>query len=721
MELLLIVIPTFFIPFIWFSQGYQLFGHDIGYHFNTIQYCSSLLYAWNPSINFGVDWGIQAPKALLLLQIPDCVLSGFLSNSLLIQLITSWIWLVLPGIGMFFLLHGLFPEKKYRFFRIFSGLFAIFNFFVLQGWQIVEKTKFSVLASLPLLVLFLYNILLEKKINAKYIILIALLFFFLNGGGLIPLFGGLLVALTVFIVYWLIRSLKLGMTVWKKLGILLIVFVVTFFVNAYTIVPTIGNFISAFQNVVTYAGGEKNFIAWEHDISKNASLVNLFRLEGIPDWYGNPAHPYANQFILKRTYIALSFIPILIILFGALMFGVHYENDEKRKFFLLYLWLLLVIGFIVAGGTHPPFGFLYAFAMKHIPGFIVFRSSFYKFAQVVWFPMIILSGYYLNLLLSEHVSNKIVRKIFVGFCILVILGYHYPFFSKTVFQFTTVFSTRLRLPAYATDMQRVIDSEMPTYSRVLIYPPLDMGYIGTPLDTYTWGYYSLDALQRMQTNKTIVANDLYGAQPLIEIMQQALHDGNSDDFLRVATTSGITHVLWRGDVKRSEAMNRDIPLSEMEQRLASMSALKMEVQLGPWTLYQVDGPIKPTIYAIDEQGTTSSFITSFKKVNPTLYTVSTESTHSGMLQLVFNQQFNNGWQARANTTDGKSFILQDHSMINGFANMWKIDAVNIYSITLEYMPQRYFYYGLVISITSLIGIAIYFVKTRKKHIIRKGK
>jgi len=248
-----------------------------------------------------------------------------------------------------------------------------------------------------------------------------------------------------------------------------------------------------------------------------------------------------------------------------------------------------------------------------------------------------------------------------------------------------------------------------------------MGYIGTPLDTYTWGYYSLDALQRMQTNKTIVANDLYGAQPLIEIMQQALHDGNSDDFLRVATTSGITHVLWRGDVKRSEAMNRDIPLSEMEQRLASMSALKMEVQLGPWTLYQVDGPIKPTIYAIDEQGTTSSFITSFKKVNPTLYTVSTESTHSGMLQLVFNQQFNNGWQARANTTDGKSFILQDHSMINGFANMWKIDAVNIYSITLEYMPQRYFYYGLVISITSLIGIAIYFVKTRKKHIIRKGK
>lgn len=709
----LIVLFCFsFVPLIWFHSGYQLFGHDIGYHINFLSYIKTLLYSWNPQIIFGGDWGIQAPKALLVLNLPELILHVFVQNQRIVELISSCYWLVLPGITMWIFVKSLFPERRYWFLRMYASLFSMFNFFLLQGWLIFEKTKFSLFAAFPLMILLLYRMYVLKKDRVGNAILMGLLFFFLNGGGLIPLFGGILVALAMFIVFSIILTIQSKENVTKLIVSLIFTGIIVLGLSAYTIIPTAGETLKAFTSVVSGIGGSQNFLVWEHEISKNSSIVNLFRLEGIPDWYDNPGHPYANQFLLKRTLIFASFIPILSILLGMIVFGLRKELKKERRLLILFCWVLLIVGMLFAGGSHPPFGVLYEFAMMHVPGFVIFRSSFYKFAQLVWFPIIFLSGYYLYLFLSEFGRRQIVKT---GLSVIILLGivaYHYPYFSTTAFDFRTGFSTRLKVPEYTLQMAAEIQKRVSPYGRIILYPRSDMGYIGTPLDTYQWGYYSLDPMPRMITDRAIITNDLYQPLQLTENLQQALHDGDSKTFQSLATISGITHVLWRGDVKRSDAMNRDIPLSLMENRLSTMSALSKEVSVGPWTLYAVTGKVLPMVYMINAQKIQTVL---FTQQDQTLYSVDISQNNSAPFTLVFNQQFDSGWRATAYTKTGISMILNKHFVVNGFANAWAVDQQDIQRITLEYMPQRYFYYGLAVSGVTLIGILGYLIYNRKKH------
>lgn len=754
---LVIILSTIFIPLIWFFGGYQLFGHDIGYHLNVISHEISLLFSWNSHINFGVDWGIQAPKSMLLMTFPESFLSIFIQNQQIVQLLVTCFWFILPAITMWIFIREIFYEDKYRFFRIYTSLFSIFNFFLLQGWQIFEKTKFSVYAAFPLMILLLYRLFIQRKQIVRNSILMGLLFFYLNGGGLLPLFGGIFIAFGTFILFIIIFDFYAKENYGKSILVLFLVGLFVFGLNAYSIIPTIGEFLNTFSNIVTNIGGNQTFLEWEHDISKNASILNLLRLEGIPDWYSNPSHPYANQFIFKRSLVMMSFLPILFIIIGAFVFGIKHEAMKSRRRLLLYIWILFIIGVIFAGGSHPPFGNLYEFALLHIPGFVIFRSSFYKFAQLVWFPVIFLSGYYLSLLIEKYGGRKILKKMFAFFCIIGIGLYHYPFFSKTLFDFRSEFSTRLQIPQYVMKMADKMKTNVTSDGRILLYPPLDIGYIGTPLDTSTWGYYSLDAVPRMITNRTIIANDLYGPLNLVDVLQQSLHDGNSASLLSYASISGITHVLWRGDVKRSEAMDRDISLIDMENRLSTMSALSKEVVEGPWSLYKINASVRPMIYLANKveytnkSASQSAYILKnlqndtvllktdnqhmffeiqdtqtlpelvFKEKNPTKYSIEIANASDKPFILVFNQKFDLGWRATAHQSNSDTVILQKHYEANSYANAWIVDQASVTKIELEYMPQRYFYYGLAVTGITIIGIVIYMLKTRKRIIIKMRK
>ena len=754
---LVIIFSTIFIPLIWFFGGYQLLGHDIGYHLNVISHEISLLFSWNSHINFGVDWVIQAPKSMLLMTFPEGFLSIFIQNQQIVQLLITCFWFVLPGITMWFFVREIYYEDKYRFFRIYSSLFSILNFFLLQGWQIFEKTKFSVYAAFPLMILLLYRLFIQRKQIVKNSILMGLLFFIFNGGGLLPLFGAIFVAFGMFMLFMVIFDLHSRENYRKSILVLFLLGLFVFGLSAYSIIPTIGESLNAFNNIVSNIGGTQTFLEWEQDISKNASILNLLRLEGIPDWYGNPSHPYANQFIFKRSLVMMSFFPILIVIIGTFVFGIKHEVMKSRRYLLLYIWILFVIGVIFAGGSHPPFGNLYEFALLHIPGFVIFRSSFYKFAQLVWFPVIFLSGYYLSLLIEKYGRRKILKKMFAGFCIIGIGLYHYPFFSKTLFDFRSEFSTRLQIPQYVTKMADKMKTRVTSEDRILLYPPLDMGYIGSPLDASTWGYYSLDALPRMITNRTIVANDLYGPLNLVDVLQQSLHDGDSQTLLSYASISGITHVLWRGDVKRSEAMDRDISLVDMENRLSTMSALSKEVSEERWSLYKINASVRPMIYVSNKVEYTNTSASQsayllkslpndtvllktddeqmffeiqdarilpdivFTEKNPTKYSIEIANSSDKPYILVFNQKFDLGWRATAHQANGDTIILQKHYEANSFANAWVVDQSSVKEIELEYMHQRYFYYGLVVTGCTIIGIVIYMIKTRKSTIIKKRK
>lgn len=87
------------------------------------------------------------------------------------------------------------------------------------------------------------------------------------------------------------------------------------------------------------------------------------------------------------------------------------------------------------------------------------------------------------------------------------------------------------------------------------------------------------------------------------------------------------------------------------------------------------------------------------EVNPTFYRMSIQSTQPFIL--VFNEGYDQGWVADVNGEEYKPFN------VFGFANGYLIVETGDLEITIEYEPQKWFYYGSMMSAITFIACLIY--------------
>jgi len=104
----------------------------------------------------------------------------------------------------------------------------------------------------------------------------------------------------------------------------------------------------------------------------------------------------------------------------------------------------------------------------------------------------------------------------------------------------------------------------------------------------------------------------------------------------------------------------------------------------------------------------------YEKINPTKYTVHVNA--SSPFYLVFSESYHNDWVAYI---DGQPIPDEYHFTANGFANGWYINKTGTFTITLEFWPQKLFYAGSAISVTTLILCTLYVSKDKIKTIYRK--
>lgn len=90
-----------------------------------------------------------------------------------------------------------------------------------------------------------------------------------------------------------------------------------------------------------------------------------------------------------------------------------------------------------------------------------------------------------------------------------------------------------------------------------------------------------------------------------------------------------------------------------------------------------------------------------QRINSTKYKLNLPST-SEPYWLVFSQNYDNGWKLVVN---GKAVKPEEHISANGYANAWKVEQGG--KAVLEFWPQRLFYYGLIITIGTLVGLAVF--------------
>lgn len=571
-------------PLLWLSKNQLILGHDSGFRLDPINHLENLFYSWSSVSNFGVDWSFF--KGFLITQLPEAFFT-FITHSLWLgQELTFVFWFFIMGIGMYSAIRGFFPEEKYWFFRIFSSVFYIYNFFILQGWFIAERAKFSLYAALPLGFLIILNTFEKKYSLIKGTILFSLLFFFLNGGGNPPLYGGLLlVYVTLFMFLTITRYFSMGIQSLLfsiKMGIAFLMG--TILLNSYWILPQAYLALHSYANRLSNSGGVEGILGWEGVISKNASILNLLRLQGIPDWYDNPVHPYSNAFLTNPLLIIISCLPLLMIIIGF----IWYKNSKieiKYQRIIAATLLIFLVSVIFSGGTHAPFGQLYGFLITRIPGFAIFRSSYYKFSPALFFSISFLIGYFLQNLLLKYCKSA---KAFIFGAILslsIFLGYNYPFFITNFFVFNPPFTTKVSLPSYTTGMFSYINKYVDSSVKILLLPSFDKSLSA---DSYVWGYWSLDALPRIALRTPIVASD--SNADIVDALYNAIQKNNESDFLQIAQMTGVRKVLWRGDVLLNDHTTHASDMSQDENNLKSFSSVHLEKQIGLWKLYTIELP-----------------------------------------------------------------------------------------------------------------------------------
>ncbi len=734
LEILLLFVLSL-TPLLWLHNGHIIFGHDSGFRLNMPQFWTDLFYSWTPIKNFGTDW--SEFKGFLIVQFPE-VLFSFLTGSLMNgQKITFIFWFFTMGISMYTFTNSLYPQVKFWILRVSASVFYMYNFFILQAWLITERAKFSIFAALPLGLLILYKTINKEYSLTKGAILFSLVFFLLNGGGSAPLFGSALLVYTTAFTYLTISNVRKNgykeiLFSLKLAGCFMAGFLL---INAFWVLPQINLMLTSYNSSLSAQGGINGVIAWINAISKSASILNILRLQGIAEWYDNPLHPYSSPYLNNPLLIFSSFFPISITIVGFVLQRIKILKKNSKLITLIFL--CLIIGIIFTAGSHPPFGHFYLSLISSIPGFAIFRSPFYKFGPAVWFSIIFLFAYYVNLLLNRFVKKQIIKNIMGFLFIAFILVYHFPFFTTNFFIWDQPWTTKIKIPNYVYRMSEYINSQTPSYSRVLLLPLLDSDF---GADGYRWGYWGLDPLPELTTDRSIIARAQDSEFGVPQHIYETLVDKNESDFSYLMGTYGINKILWRDDILYSNKVTSGKDFLTLKKSLLSFRSINLEKKLGEWSLYNIaSSRILPLVYMSkslnkfnlelvrlqkkdnldpyllspkqNEQNT--NFPVLFQKVNPTKYIVNVKNAKDNYV-LVFNQAFDRNWQAYIQNDSLES----NHVVVNGYVNGWIIDKKGNYEIALEYTPQKIFYIGAFISaITLLFGIFIYFTKIRHPKIL----
>ncbi len=574
-------------PLLWFRGQELILGHDSGFRLNFVQHLSNLSQTWHANANFGIDWSLY--QGFIPIQAVE-TLTSFLAGSLVWgERIAFVFWFFAMGVSMLLFVRYFFPQDKFRPIHFVAPIFWMYNLYVLNGWAIAERAKFSLYIALPLAIVIFFKTVRNDWSQLRGAIYFGFLFLLANGGGSPPLYGALLITSILLVIFFTVRH-------WRQQGLraitTLVLFGLSFLLfNAYFLLPQMQLYKGNYGNAVSERGGIEGLIAWEREISKQASIGNIVSFAAFPDWYDNSDHEYARAYLDNPILQLLRFLPIVAVIFGLVFLRRHIQKEERE--ILLFLGLLGIVGLFFSAGSHPPFGIVYTTLMRYVPGFAMFRSSLYKFAPTVYLPLIIFFGYFFTIFLRTRTKREAVITASAVLLSLGIIVFHYPFLTGSLFAIGKGFTTKVTVPAYVPEMSAYIAGNTKETDRILLVPPLDTGYINSPIDTYNWGYYSLDVLPRISVNRSFLANDS-SDDSITALLYRYLAQGDAQAFMHLANIAGVTHILFRGDVRLS-SNDSTSALEEWRSDIAQLGTLAT-YNAGFWTLFLLPGDTPPMVY-----------------------------------------------------------------------------------------------------------------------------
>lgn len=423
-------------------------------------------------------------------------------------------------------------------------------------------------------------------------------------------------------------------------------------------------------------------------------------------------HPYwtPNEVSVFTSQI----IPSVFLLFPALAI-MGYLLNRKNKLLLFFL-IILILGLTLTKASNPPFETLYSKLYTHLPGFKLFREST-KFFYFVALSYSVLTAFLIKWLSetrSKYLYIVVAAVLFVtSYIALPVLT------GKAKALFVPV---NIQDDSYPILNDFLRKENKNTYFRILQVPTASsLNYVSDTMPNlhlpFVYGLWH----EQFQMESPIKINglsdfllfpqlenllSLYATRYLILPKSHSYLDGNI--------------FYWYEE--------REIFLKKLD----SLPYLrKVNIGTNKITVYEVKY-IKPHLYITSEEETLYKKIdyerVDFEEINPTKYIVRINNLKNTKF-LNFSEAYNSNWNLRIGTFKWfevvkPNYFLSDtlHLQNNAKLNSFRLDpeyiknhfAKSEYNInpdggidlelTLYFKPQSYFYFGVLISVLTLIFI-----------------
>lgn len=671
-----------FLLFLWFGEGQIILGHDSGFSLHAKSLLINRFSMWSSGNNFGFDG--SALVGSWFVHFIDFLGSALLGTQGGGNLFVVLFWFIAIFSSSIFFSLFLAQKLKNVYIPFFFPFFFLFNLYVMQSIFIFEREKYSLLVALPLFLLIAFKVQEKKLAILQGSFLTGFALFIFNGGGPggTPLYGGFLVTalclyiFTLFEAFFVKRfSELLRLSLFYILSLL-----VTILLDAYSLLPVMQTKLIHYSNLLDAMGGAAGQKGWLDVVSVASSFLNLFRLQGSPNWFTSPGvvdqlHPYANIYTSNTILILVSFL-IPMVSFLSILFVKNGQVEQRR--YIYFFAFLVVVGMFFSAGSHAPLGFLFTFFYEHIPGFAIFRTPYFKFSYSYILGMSVLLSFSIGMLIqiiNQKTNNTRGGIIFLPLIILMIwFSYHFVIFDKKIFQWTKGFTTLITPPPYLRDFSQWANETVKEDERILLLPSLHNDWNS---DVYTWGYSSLAPLPQLLTLQSTLVNDVSlteREQTLLTHLYGSITRKNNEAFFSISSLLGVRYILLRKDVFYYK-QNPGESFEKYDEILTSTPFIEKQQEFGKWIVYKIENTKKAKVFAVSKLIQTDGILEYFDS----------KKTYFG--PFILKDDYKDDY---ADSTDLATFIQKYIIIPTCISCLTEKDAT-VFSLNTNILPGSWFY------------------------------
>lgn len=507
----------------------------------------------------------------------------------------------------------------------------------------------------------------------------------------------------ILVIYFLVNHLH---EIKKYIKNHLLVLVIVILVNSFWILPTIFGGLFQAVGAITSRGLFGDF------------LTNIMHAMSLSHWSWTGGYPDQNFYIQP---IKIYFWIIPIIIFSSLIF----IKDFRKVVFFLTLSLLGI--FLVKQSSYP-FTSLYLWLYEYFPGFSLFRESskFYLLVSVGYMGLLAFA-------LSEFRKQKIIFIVSSTLVLFVSFFNLLPLLNKSM---EGLFVNK-QMPQEYVSFSRWLSSS-DEYFRVLYVPNYSR-----------WVYFSnthprlgLVNLLNKEWKDKLTIKDISNFSDG-ELMMSIINSSRSNDLLdRSSIKYVIVPILDKesdDDFFKYYGESRDYYIRELDR----IDYLKrIDIGTNVIAAYENEDYLPYIWISKDFNDGSQRLLQEVSLISntPTRKEIEIKNINENFI-INFSENYHPGWKIRVgefswikSLLEKDHFLLDENHLKNGAnLNSFRINISEICSkykciqnpdgtynikFSLFFMPQAYFYLGLIVGVVTLIiiGISIVIVLLKKKNV-----